>query len=82
MSQFQIQLTKDQSTALRRMAADRNTSVAELIHQSIDHLIQESGYTDMAERRRRAIRAAGRFKSGQHDIAERHDDYLDEIYAS
>jgi len=82
VNQFQIQLTKDQIITLRRMAADQNTSVAELIRQSIDHLIQKSGYTDMAERRRRAIRAAGRFKSGQTDIAERHDDYLDEITAS
>lgn len=36
---------------------------------------------DPAERRRRAIAAAGRFRSGLADLAENHDRYLEEIYA-
>ena len=37
--------------------------------------------TDMAERRRRAIAAAGRFRSGVTDLSTEHDKYLDEAYA-
>jgi hypothetical protein len=34
----------------------------------------------MDERRRRAIAAVGRFRSGQKDISTHHDDYLAEAY--
>jgi hypothetical protein len=82
MIRTQVQLTENQARTLRAMAAEQNKSVAELIRQSVDDLIRRSASVDMAERRRRAIAAAGRFRSGQTDIAERHDDYLDETYAS
>ena len=36
---------------------------------------------DPAERRRRAIAAAGRFRSGLADLSENHDRYFEEIYA-
>jgi len=29
---------------------------------------------------RRALEVAGKYRSGHHDIAERHDDYLAEAY--
>ncbi len=32
------------------------------------------------ERLKRAIEIAGRFRSGKHDIAKRHDKYLAEAY--
>jgi hypothetical protein len=38
--------------------------------------------TDKAERRRRAIAAAGRFRSGAPDLSTDHDKYLDEAYAA
>ncbi len=37
--------------------------------------------TDKAERRRRALAAAGRFRSGVADLSTEHDKYLDEAYA-
>jgi len=37
--------------------------------------------TDMAERRRRAIAAAGRFRSGAADLSSNHDRYLEEALA-
>jgi len=76
----QIQLTEEQARALKILAATRRGSVAELIRQSVDSLIQSSGGIDMAERRRRAIAAAGRFHSGQPDISTEHDRYLTEDY--
>jgi Arc/MetJ-type ribon-helix-helix transcriptional regulator len=38
--------------------------------------------TDAAERRRRAIAAAGRFRSGTHDLSTEHDARLEEAYAA
>jgi len=40
-----------------------------------------SGMTDLAERRRRAIGAAGKFRSGAADLSSNHDRYLEEIFA-
>jgi predicted DNA-binding protein len=38
-------------------------------------------FTDMAERRRRAIAAAGRFRSGVDDLSTAHDGYLEDGFA-
>lgn len=38
--------------------------------------------TDAAERRRRAIAAAGRFRSGAPDLSAGHDRYLEEAYSA
>ena len=37
--------------------------------------------TDMVERRRRAIAAAGKFRSGVADLSSDHDRYLEEAFA-
>lgn len=41
-------------------------------------LMDLADLTDIAERRRRAIAATGRFKSGVSDLSENHDKYLAE----
>lgn len=38
------------------------------------------GLTDIEERRKRAIAAAGRFHSGSNDLGESHDRHLEEAY--
>jgi len=76
----QIQLTEAQAQTLKTMAAARRSSVAELIRQSVDHLIRQSGSIDVEERRRRAIAAAGRFHSGQSNVSTEHDRHLAEAY--
>jgi hypothetical protein len=40
------------------------------------------GLTDMAELRRRAIAAAGRFRSGVADLSTAHDRYLEEAFST
>ena len=80
MTRTQVQLTEEQARALRNLASAREVSVAELIRQSVDTLIQSSGATDAEERRRRAISAAGRFHSGTSDISTEHDEYLVETF--
>jgi predicted transcriptional regulator len=80
MIRTQVQLTEEQVRALRNLASVRQVSVAELIRQSVDTLIRSSGAIDAAERRRRAIAAAGRFHSGASDISAKHDEYLAEAF--
>jgi glycerol dehydrogenase-like iron-containing ADH family enzyme len=80
MIRTQVQLTEEQARALRDLASARQMSVAELIRQSVDTLIRSSGEVDIAERRRRAIAAAGRFHSGKSDISANHDEYLAEAF--
>jgi len=80
MIRTQIQLTEAQAQTLKAMAAARRSSVAELIRRGVDYLIRQSGSIDMAERRRRAIAAAGRFHSGQSNVSTEHDRHLAEAY--
>ena len=80
MIRTQVQLTEEQARALKSLATARQVSVAELIRQGVDTLIQSSGAIDAAERRRRAIAAAGRFHSGASDISANHDEYLAEAF--
>ncbi len=81
MVRTQIQLTKEQSRYLKHLAVNRGVSVAELIRQSIDMMIKTSTVVDERERVKRAINAAGRYKSGKHDVSVNHDKHLLETFA-
>lgn len=76
MVRTQIQITEEQSRALKKIAAQRKISVAELIRQGIDFYLHVYGTVSQKEKRQRAIEAAGRFHSGQTDLSEKHDEYL------
>ena len=78
MVRTQIQLTESQSRALKLLAAQQGKSVAELIRHSVDQLVGSASVVDVEERRRRAIAAAGRFRSGHGDLSIDHDRYLAE----
>lgn len=80
MIRTQIQLTEEQAQRLKTLAAEQGKSVAELIRQSVDEIIKRTGRVSADERRRRAIAAAGHFRSGQVDISTNHDSYLAETY--
>jgi hypothetical protein len=80
MVRTQIQLTKEQAEALKRLAAQKHVSVAELIRQGVEALIRTVGTVSPEERRERAIAITGRFRSGLTDLSTKHDDYLKEAY--
>lgn len=80
MVRTQIQLTKEQAEKVKKLAAEKHTSVAELIRQAVDILIKSNVAVSEAERRMRAIAAVGRFRSGVGDLSKAHDEYLDEAY--
>jgi ribbon-helix-helix CopG family protein len=79
MIRTQIQLTEEQVRALRRLAHERQTSVAALMRDAAQDLI------DGSERERVidvALRAVGGYRSGRSDVAVRHDDYLADVIES
>jgi hypothetical protein len=80
MIRTQVQLTEEQVHALKEIAHRENTSVAELTRRAVDQWLQTASAIPATERRRRALAVVGRFRSGQTDISERHDDYLAEAY--
>jgi Arc/MetJ-type ribon-helix-helix transcriptional regulator len=81
MVRTQIQLTEEQATRLKSVAAKRGVSMAELIRQAIEMLLDKGAEKSEVELRRRAIEAAGRFHSGKRNVARDHDGYLSEDFA-
>jgi len=71
MVRFTLSLTEKQMSEVKALAARQGVSVSALVRQAVDRLF-------IAEW---AKAAAGCFNSGLGDLAERHDDYLDEAYS-
>ncbi|HPV49199.1 MAG TPA: ribbon-helix-helix protein, CopG family [Smithellaceae bacterium] len=80
MLRTQIQLPEEQAAVLKKMAAADNKSMAEIIRQSIDFFVKSKSPDGDTQRRKRAIAAAGRFRSGIKDLSALHDDYLAEDF--
>ena len=80
MVRTQIQITEEQAKAVKRIALSRHVSVAELIRRAVDIMVKSSSVADPEERLKRAIEIVGKFRSGKHDIAKRHDNYLVDSY--
>ena len=77
MIRTQIQLTEEQHRRLHELAAQRGSSMAELVREGVEYVIERS----TGDRRWRALRSvlgAGRDSRGSNDVAERHDDYFEE----
>jgi hypothetical protein len=80
MVRTQIQLTEEQAKTLKKMAAARHLSSAELIRRAVDSMIKSCPAAGPEERRKRAIAIAGKFSSGKSDVARKHDKYLTEAF--
>lgn len=80
MVRTQIQLTEDQAKTLKKIAASRQLSVAEIIRRAVDTMIKSSIAADPEDRIKRALEIAGKFSSGKRDVSKRHDAYLAENY--
>ncbi|MBI2844091.1 MAG: CopG family transcriptional regulator [Armatimonadetes bacterium] len=75
-------LTDRQAERLKRLAVERNVSVAQLIREAVDEILAEGYIPDREELKRRAAAAAGAFRSDRSDVSTRHDDYLAEAFGS
>ncbi len=75
MVRTQIQLTEEQARTLKRLAAERNVSMAALVREAVERLVEQD---DRAAKWERALRAVGKFRDreGARDVARRHDDYF------
>jgi hypothetical protein len=80
MVRTQIQLTARQADALRRRAAQQGVSMAELVRQSVDALLEEADAGLDAACRRRALDAVGFLGSGAPDLARDHNDAVSEAF--
>jgi len=81
MVRTQIQLTEEQSRRLKAAAGRRKVSVAELIRQGVEAVLERETAPSREELLRRAMDAAGSLRSSRHDVSRRHDDYLAESYS-
>jgi hypothetical protein len=80
MVRTQIQLTSHQAEALKKLSSEKGGSIANWVRRGVDLLIREAGLPDKDTMKRRALAAVGAGRSGVGDVAERHDDYLDDAY--
>jgi len=80
MVRTQIQLPEEQVAMLKKMAAADNKSMAEIIRQSVDYFAKSKSLDADVQRRKRAIGATGRFRSGIKNLSASHDDYLAEAF--
>jgi Arc/MetJ-type ribon-helix-helix transcriptional regulator len=75
---IQVHFPEEDLNQLRRLAEEEGVSVSELVRRGVRQLLSTARPQSRAEVARRALGAAGRFRSGKADLARRHDDYLAE----
>lgn len=80
MVRIQIQLTEEQVRELKRIAAIRDFSLAELIRQSVDQFIQAATEPTYQEKVQKLNQVAGKYSVEIKDLAEKHDEHLNDIY--
>ena len=80
MIRTQIQLTEEQSARLRQAARRSGVSTAEVIRRSVDRFLEQDAAAAPGGTRLAMLEVIGKWSCGLTDIADRHDDYLDEAY--
>jgi Ribbon-helix-helix protein, copG family len=80
MVRTQIQLTEQQTQRLKALAKERGVSMAELIRQSVDTLLESSKAIDPEERKRMLLSIVGIAGPDVPDLSINHDYYLEQAY--
>jgi hypothetical protein len=80
MVRTQIQLTKDQVQAIKRIAAAQGISLAAVVRRAIDTMLRAAPAEDREDQRKRALEIVGKFRSGKSDVSTRHDAHLAEVF--
>ena len=75
MVRTQVQLTEEQARELKRIAAERGVSVAQVVREGVEAEIRASRGQSREERKRRAL-AVRSFRSEVTDLSTRHDEYF------
>lgn len=82
MIRTQVQLSEEQATALKRLAAERGVSMASLIRQGVDSVLASQSALSLEERWDRALAVLGKFRSDTGDVSARHDEHFAEAAES
>jgi len=82
MIRTQIQLPEEQYQRLKLLSIRRGQSLAALIRQGVEKVLQDAEEPDMDEIRKHTLSIVGKYCSGTSDVAVNHDKYLAEIYRS
>ena len=77
MVTVEVNLPGEQAAALSRPAAERGVTPARLVEEILSQHLAENASVCGETIRRKALGAIGAGRSGLHDLAERHDEYLD-----
>ena len=78
MIRTQVSLSAAQHEELRRVASERGVSMAQLVREGVDRLLEED---ERRSRWQRFLSATDRFRgSGLRDVAANHDRYLEDAY--
>ena len=85
MRETRLELTAEEEQLLARLARERGLSKADLLRRALALLAREDPAAStasgaVAEARRRAAAAAGRFRSVDGGSVQAHDDWLAEAY--
>jgi len=80
MVRTQILLTEAQARALRELAAAERRSMADLVRNGVDRLLEAHGDARPPGVKRRALAVVGRFHSGVSDLGTAHDRHLAEVF--
>ena len=76
MVRTQIRLTEEQASKIKRIAGARGVSIAEVIRDAVNQVINPACEAGSEDRRTRALKIVGMFRSGKKDVSEKHDQYL------
>jgi hypothetical protein len=78
MIRTQIQLTDDQMAKLRRLAMLRGVSMAALVREGVERVLEDDG---AEATRRRALSVVGAFRGGAGEkVSDEHDRHLGEAF--
>ena len=76
MIRTQIQLTEKQSAKLKKLAKERNLSIADLIRQGVDLYLKTHSGMNEEDRQKRALSIVGAFRASPVSLSEDHDKAL------
>jgi predicted DNA-binding protein len=82
MVRTQIQLTEDQYKRLKKLARSRDRSLATLVREGVEKVLNEAADPDLEAARLQALLIVGKYRSGEKDGAIAHDKALAESYRS
>lgn len=81
MIRTQIQLTEEQASKAKRLAAEGDVSMAEVIRRLLDAAPERGGTAELRARAIEALRGGrSRDREGKTDVGVDHDVYLAEVF--